>query len=112
MPDNSVEKKHRFKRGKVSLARITAFEILFRVETEGAFAAPLLDARSGRLSQQDKRLVYELTLGVLRKKNLSRLDYKALFNTLSKRSRSFNSFAAWLVSIAFYDWHNKICGSQ
>jgi 16S rRNA (cytosine967-C5)-methyltransferase len=68
LPDNSVEKKHRFKRGKVSLARITAFEILFRVETEGAFAAPLLDARSGRLSQQDKRLVYELTLGVLRKK--------------------------------------------
>jgi 16S rRNA (cytosine967-C5)-methyltransferase len=49
----------------VSPARRAAFEILRRVEEEGAFAAPLL-AQSGGLSPEDRALCHELTLGVLR----------------------------------------------
>ena len=50
----------------VSPARRTAFEVLRRVEEEGAFAAPLLANLPGGLSAEDRALAYELTLGVLR----------------------------------------------
>ncbi len=49
----------------VSPARRAAFEILRRVEDEGAFAAPLL--ADVELSAEDRALCYELTLGVLRR---------------------------------------------
>jgi 16S rRNA (cytosine967-C5)-methyltransferase len=51
----------------VSAARRAAFEILRRVEEEGAFAAPLLAALTPELSQEDRALCYELVLGVLRR---------------------------------------------
>lgn len=51
----------------VSPARRTAFEILRRVEEEGAFAAPLLASAPQGLSTEDRALCYELTLGVLRR---------------------------------------------
>ncbi|HEX8722711.1 MAG TPA: 16S rRNA (cytosine(967)-C(5))-methyltransferase RsmB [Pyrinomonadaceae bacterium] len=51
----------------VSPARRAAFEILRRVEEEGAFAAPLLANLPGSLSPEDRALCYELTLGVLRR---------------------------------------------
>src|SRR5919206_2624940 len=51
----------------VSPARRAAFEILRRVEEEGAFAAPLLAKPPGGLSAEDRALCYELTLGVLRR---------------------------------------------
>ncbi|MCP9493312.1 MAG: 16S rRNA (cytosine(967)-C(5))-methyltransferase RsmB [Pyrinomonadaceae bacterium MAG19_C2-C3] len=51
---------------RVSPARIAAFEVLRRVEGEGAFAAPLLATMSERLSGVDRALAYELVMGVLR----------------------------------------------
>src|SRR2546423_11322420 len=51
----------------VSPARRAAFEILRRVEEEGAFAAPLLAGLSEELSSEDRALCHELTLGVLRR---------------------------------------------
>lgn len=52
---------------KVSPARRAAFEVLRRVEEEGAFAAPLLANLPDALSKEDRGLAYELTLGVLRR---------------------------------------------
>ncbi|MDT7779644.1 MAG: rRNA (cytosine967-C5)-methyltransferase [Acidobacteriota bacterium] len=52
---------------EVSTARRSAFEILRRVEEEGAFAAPLLANLSNELSAEDRALCYELVLGVLRR---------------------------------------------
>ncbi|MDT7687971.1 MAG: rRNA (cytosine967-C5)-methyltransferase [Acidobacteriota bacterium] len=51
----------------ISPARRAAFEILRRVDEEGAFAAPLLANLAGELSAEDRALCYELTLGVLRR---------------------------------------------
>ncbi|MFL6286326.1 MAG: 16S rRNA (cytosine(967)-C(5))-methyltransferase RsmB [Pyrinomonadaceae bacterium] len=51
----------------VSHARRAAFEVLRRVEDEGAFAAPLLAGLPEELSAEDRSLCYELTLGVLRR---------------------------------------------
>src|SRR5215207_8303828 len=51
----------------VSPARRAAFEVLRRVEEEGAFAAPLLANLPDALSPEDRGLAYELTLGVLRR---------------------------------------------
>ena len=54
-------------RPAVSPARRAAFEVLRRVEEEGAFAAPLLANLPKGLSAEDRGLAYELTLGVLRR---------------------------------------------
>ena len=51
----------------VSPSRAAAFEVLRRVEEEGAFAAPLLAALD--LSAEDRGLCYELVLGVLRRQS-------------------------------------------
>jgi 16S rRNA (cytosine967-C5)-methyltransferase len=51
----------------VSHARRAAFEVLRRVEDDGAFAAPLLAGLPEELSAEDRSLCYELTLGVLRR---------------------------------------------
>ena len=61
--DERVDKSH-----AVSHARREAFEILRRVEDEGAFAAPLLAGLSEELTSEDRSLCYELTLGVLRRR--------------------------------------------
>ncbi len=53
---------------EVSAARRAAFEILRRVEEEGAFAAPLLATVTGELAAEDRALCYELVLGVLRRR--------------------------------------------
>ena len=51
----------------VSPARFAAYEILLRVEREGAYAADLLHSpRLARLSVADKALATELVMGVLR----------------------------------------------
>jgi 16S rRNA (cytosine967-C5)-methyltransferase len=51
----------------VSPARVAAFEILRRVETEGAFASVLLaSVGEEELSAQDRALCHELVLGTLR----------------------------------------------
>jgi 16S rRNA (cytosine967-C5)-methyltransferase len=51
----------------VSPARGAAFEILRRVEEEGAFASVLLASLGEELSAQDRALCYELVMGVLRR---------------------------------------------
>jgi 16S rRNA (cytosine967-C5)-methyltransferase len=51
----------------VSHARRAAFEVLRRVDEDGAFAASLLANLSVELSAEDRALCYELTLGVLRR---------------------------------------------
>lgn len=55
-------------RKAVSPARMCAFEILQRVETEGAYASVLLTTTTARLKEQDRTLCYEIVLGVLRRR--------------------------------------------
>jgi len=57
-----------------SPARVAAYEILLRVEREGAYAADLLhSSRLARFSDSDKALATELVMGVLRWR--ARLDH-------------------------------------
>src|SRR5207253_7743954 len=51
----------------VSPARRAAFEILRRVEQEGAYASILLAALDRRMREEDRALCHELVLGILRK---------------------------------------------
>jgi 16S rRNA (cytosine967-C5)-methyltransferase len=51
---------------KVSPARRTAFEILRRVEEEGAYSSALLASTDDELDPKDRALTHELVLGVLR----------------------------------------------
>lgn len=54
---------------EVSPARRTAYDILRRVDDDGAFAAPLLASSATKeLSPEDRALCYELVLGVLRRR--------------------------------------------
>ena len=50
----------------VSPARRAAFNILRRVEEEGAYATALLAADDTEMRAEDRALAYELVLGVLR----------------------------------------------
>jgi 16S rRNA (cytosine967-C5)-methyltransferase len=52
---------------KISPARIAAFEILQKVETDKSFSSVLLPIYEEKLSQKDRALCHVLTLGVLRK---------------------------------------------
>ena len=51
---------------KVSPARRAAFEILRRVEDQGAYSSALLAATDDELNPKDRGLTHELVLGVLR----------------------------------------------
>jgi 16S rRNA (cytosine967-C5)-methyltransferase len=52
---------------QVSPARRAAFEILQRVEDEGAFASVLLAANDEEMRAEDRALCYELVMGTLRR---------------------------------------------
>lgn len=52
---------------RVSPARLCAFEILRRVEEDGAFASVLLAETDTEMLSNDRALCYELVLGVLRR---------------------------------------------
>lgn len=52
---------------KISPARRLAFEVLRRVEEEGAYASVLLAANEDELRAEDRALAYEIVLGVLRR---------------------------------------------
>lgn len=70
---------------KISPARLAAFEVLQRVEQEDAFASNLLSSsRHDGLSREDRALLNELVLGVLRWQG--QLDY--LIELYSKRPLS------------------------
>jgi 16S rRNA (cytosine967-C5)-methyltransferase len=53
--------------GIVTQARLMAFNILRRVEEEGAYASVLLATIDDRMRAEDRALCYELVLGVLRR---------------------------------------------
>jgi 16S rRNA (cytosine967-C5)-methyltransferase len=75
--------KERQKSKEASPARVEALKVLIRVERDGAFAAPLLASeRVESLSPEDRRLVYELVLGVLRWRG--ELDY--IINVTTERA--------------------------
>src|SRR5687767_1730805 len=52
---------------KISPARLAAFEILERIETERAFSSALLPLYEERLEPNDRGLCHELVLGALRR---------------------------------------------
>ena len=52
---------------KISPARLAAFEILVKIESEGAFSSNLLPLYEESLSDKDRSLCHELTLGTLRR---------------------------------------------
>jgi len=51
----------------ISPARIAAFEILAKIETEKAFSSVLLPIYEEKLEAKDRALCHEITLGTLRK---------------------------------------------
>ncbi|MGB7683871.1 MAG: transcription antitermination factor NusB, partial [Candidatus Acidiferrales bacterium] len=58
----------------ISAARRIAFDILMRVETQGAYASDLLHEELGiELKSEDAGLATEVTMGVLRRRSL--LDF-------------------------------------
>ncbi len=52
---------------KISPARIAAFQILTKIETEKAFSSVLLPIFEKGLNEKDRALCHEITLGVLRR---------------------------------------------
>ena len=52
---------------KISPARVAAFQILTKIETEKAFSSALLPVYEEKLEVKDRALCHELTLGTLRK---------------------------------------------
>src|ERR1051325_6005532 len=52
----------------ISPARSAAFEILRRVEQEGAYSSALLAATDGNLNPKDRALCHDLVLGTLRRR--------------------------------------------
>lgn len=63
------ENQNNFQRPKneISPARLSAFEILLKIEKEKAFSSVLLPFYEEKLEAKDRALCHELTLGVLRK---------------------------------------------
>lgn len=70
---------------RVSPARLTAFEILRRVEEEDAYASVLLASNEDVLRAEDLALAYEIVLGVLRRQLW--LDYLIEHYTARSASR-------------------------
>lgn len=68
---------------KISPARISAFEILLRIEKDRAYSSVLLPAYEAKLSDADRGLCHEIVLGALRRQML--LD--RYIDTLSKGKR-------------------------
>lgn len=52
---------------KISPARVSAFDILLRIETEKAFSSVLLPIYEEKLAANDRALCHELVLGALRR---------------------------------------------
>lgn len=51
----------------ISPARTAAFDVLFQIETDNGFSADLLPSAEAALSDRDRSLCHELTLGTLRR---------------------------------------------
>jgi len=68
MSKAGMKKEQSVKQVKISPARLAAFEILLKIESEKAFSSVLLPIYEAKLSTKDRALCHALTLGVLRKK--------------------------------------------
>jgi 16S rRNA (cytosine967-C5)-methyltransferase len=66
-PKKHLQRKTEGTTRTVSPARLCAFEILRRVEDEGAFASILLAETDEEMLNVDRALCYELVLGILRR---------------------------------------------
>lgn len=64
--DNRTKKPSGFER-KVSPARLAAFQVLLKIETEKSFSSVMLPIFEEKLQANDRGLCHELTLGTLRK---------------------------------------------
>ncbi len=64
--DNRTKKPMGFER-KVSPARLAAFQVLLKIETEKSFSSVMLPIFEEKLQPNDRGLCHELTLGTLRK---------------------------------------------
>jgi len=62
------DSKRKIQNREISPARLAAFQILTKIETEKAFSSILLPAFEKNLEPKDRALCHELVLGVLRKK--------------------------------------------
>ena len=88
----------------ISPARKIAYEVLRRVESEGAYASDLLHAELGaKVKPADAALATELTLGVLRQRLL--LDFLL---GLRLEGRSIGSTCRWRSRCG---WVRINCGS-
>src|SRR2546430_8766246 len=99
---------------KVSPARRAAFEILRRVEAEGAYSSALLAATDDELNPKDRALTHELVLGVLRNRlwldrtiehfasrEVEKLDLPVVFFSSRRRHTIFDC-----------DWSSDVCSSD
>ena len=82
---------------KISPARVSAFEVLSKIETERAFSSILLPTHGSRLNDLDRNLCYELTLGVLRKQ----IYLDRLITELSK-NKKLDSAVAIALRLGIY----------
>ncbi len=82
---------------KISPARIAAVEILTKIETEKAFSSVLLPLAEENLSEKDKGLCHELTLGVLRRQ----IYLDAIISKLTN-GKKIDSAVRIILRIALY----------
>jgi 16S rRNA (cytosine967-C5)-methyltransferase len=68
---------------KISPARAAAFEILTKIETEKAFSSILLPVYEQNLSEKDRALCHEITLGILRRQ----IYLDRLIETFTKKGK-------------------------
>jgi 16S rRNA (cytosine967-C5)-methyltransferase len=83
---------------KISPARLAAFEILKKIETEGAFSANLLPQYEARLSPRDAALTHELVLGVLRRQ----LNLDQQIRSHARKARKFDPEVLIALRLGLY----------
>jgi 16S rRNA (cytosine967-C5)-methyltransferase len=94
-----MKKTQSVKQIKIAPARIAAFEILLKIESEKAFSSVLLPIYEERLSTQDRALCHALTLGVLRKKLY--LD-RVIEEFTKKKTEKFDSVVLLALRIGLF----------
>ncbi len=82
---------------KIAPARVAAFQILTKIETEKAFSSALLPLFEENLETKDRALCHEITLGVLRK----RIFLDRIIEKLTK-GKKLDSAVKIILRIALY----------
>ncbi len=100
MRQNKIQNpKSKIQNQTVSPARISAFEILLKIETEKAFSSILLPIYEEKLSTEDRALCHELTLGVLR--NQIYLD-RLITKLTNKKTEKFDLAVMLALRLGLY----------